>query len=119
MRQPVRIGDIAIAHEKRAFGRLDEPMDVVEALRLFDAESIEQRQQDQRGDALGRRRRVEQGAGAHRDRERLVHNSAIVRKIGAAHWAADRGKIRGDLPCHIAAVEIVQAGMSEMVERGR
>ena len=73
MHKPIRIGDDTVAHEESALCRFHESVDVIEALGLFDAESIEQRKQDQRGDPLGRWRRIEQGAGAHRDRQGIVH----------------------------------------------
>ena len=65
--QPHRIRDVAVTDQKRTLGRFHQTVDMIEPLRLFDSEPIEQRQQDERRDALGRRRRIEQGAGADLD----------------------------------------------------
>ena len=79
-RQPVRIGDDAVAHPEGALGRLDQPVDVVEAFRLADPQPLEQRQDDQRGEPLGRRRRVVERAGLQRDAERLGDARAVLRR---------------------------------------
>ncbi len=42
---------------------------------------------------------------------------AIVFKIGARHRAADAFQIGGDLAADIAAIEIVEPGMAQMIER--
>ena len=93
-------------------------MQVIEAFGLGDAQPLEQREDHQRGEALGRRRRVEHGAGLERDRQRLGERRAAALEIGARHRAADAFEIGGDLAPDIAAIEIVEPGMREMVEGG-
>ena len=63
MGEIVRIGDQPVAHAQTALGRLDQAMDVVEALGLGHAQSREQSQDHQRHDALGRRVGVVNRAG--------------------------------------------------------
>src|SRR5262249_56383265 len=67
--------------------------------------------------SLRRRRSVEHVAGAEREREQLDERGAAAFEIGARHWAADTVEIAGDLATDVAAVEIVEPGMGEMVER--
>ena len=62
------IGDRAVAHAQRALCRLDQPVHVIETFRLLDAEPVEQREDDQRGEPLRRRRRVVERAGGDRRR---------------------------------------------------
>ncbi len=49
LRQPVGIGDDAVADAERALGRLDQAMDMVEALGLGDAQPRKQAEDDERG----------------------------------------------------------------------
>ena len=63
LRQPVGIGDDAVADAERPLGRLHEAMDVVEALGLADTQPREQCQDNERGQPLGRRRRIIERAG--------------------------------------------------------
>ena len=115
---PVGVGDDAVAHAEGALGRLDQAVDVLEAFGLRDAQAVEQRKDDQRGQALRRRRRVVERAGL---RSRTLSGSAttgfVLLKIGARHRAADALQVGGDLAADIAAVEIVEPGLAEMVER--
>src|SRR5262249_1768787 len=60
---------------------------------------------------------VERAAGIERDRERLGERGAAAFEVGARHRAADVVEIAGDLATDIAAVEIVEPGAGEMVER--
>ena len=106
-----------VAHAERALGRLDQTMDVLEALRLRDAQALEQREDHERGESLRRRRRIVERAGLRRDAERLSDGRAIFFQIGARHRAADALEIGGNLAPDIAAIEIVKPGMGELLER--
>ena len=64
----VGIGDDAVAHAEGALGRFDDAMDVLEAFGLLHAQPVEQREDDERGQPLRRRRRVVERAGACRAR---------------------------------------------------
>ena len=83
-----------------------------------DAQALEQREDDQRGQPLRRRRRVVERAGLRSHAERLGDLASIVLQIGARHRAADALEIGGDLAPDVAAIEIVEPGMGEMLERG-
>ena len=82
------------------------------------AQPLEQREDDQRGQPLRRRRRVVERAGA---RSCTLSGSAILAsiffQIGARHRAADALQIGGDLAADIAAIEIVEPGLRELLER--
>ena len=51
-------------------------------------------------------------------RQRLGQGGAAALEVGAGHRAAEALEIGGDLAPDIAAVEIVEPGMGELVERG-
>ena len=53
-----------------------------------------------------------------RDAKRRVDPGAVVFEIGARHRAADALKVGGQLASDIAAVEVVEPDMAEMIERG-
>ena len=117
-RQAGGIGDDAVAHAKRPLGRLDQPVDVLEAFRLRDAKALEQRQDDERGEPLRRRRRVVERARLERHAQRLGHGCAILREVGPRHRAVDALEIGRDLAPDIAAIEIVETRTGEMIEGG-
>jgi hypothetical protein len=114
----VRIGDETIAHAEGALGDFDQTMDVLEAFGLADAQAIEQRQDHQRRQALRGRRRVVERAGSDRDAERLGNLGLVFLQIGARHRTADALEIGGNLAADVAAVEIAEAGLRELIERG-
>ena len=100
-----------------ALGRLDQPVDVIEAFALRDAQALEQRENHQRREALGRRRAVERGAGIEPGRQRLGERGAAAGEVGTRDRAADAREVAGDLASDVAAVEIVEPGMGEMIQR--
>ena len=102
---------------KDALGRLDQAMDVIESFARGDAEAVEQRQDHQRDDALGRRVGVVDRAARQLDVQRFRESGAITRKILARDRAADAFEVGGDLAPDIAAIEIVEAGMGKMRKR--
>ena len=116
-RDLVGIGDDAVAHAEGALGRFDQAVDVLETLRLRDAQAIEQRQDHQRGQPLRRRRRIVKRAGLDAHAERLRDDGFEFFQIGARHRAADALQIGGDLAADVAAIEIVEPGLAEMLER--
>ena len=65
---------------------------------------------------MRRRWRIVERAGLDRDAERLGNLGSKFFQIGARHRAADTFEIGGDLAANIAAVEIVEPGLCEMVE---
>ena len=67
---------------------------------------------------MRRRRRIVERAGADRDTERLGDPRFEFLQIGARHRAADAREIGGDLAADVAAIEIVEAGLDEMLKRG-
>ena len=114
----IRIGDKTVAHAEGALGGFDEAVNVIEAFGLADTQAIEQRQNHERCQALRRRRRVVERAGSDLDAERLGDPRLVFLQIGARHRAADALQVGGDLAADIAAIEIVEAGLGEMLERG-
>src|SRR6185503_12386348 len=78
----------------------------------------EQAEDDERGQALRRRRRVVERSGWYAHGERLGDKGVEFFQVGARHRAADALEIGGDLAPDIAAVEIVEPGAGEMLERG-
>ena len=115
----IGIGHDAIAHREGPLGRLDQPVQVIEALGLRRAQALEQRENDQRCETLRRRRRVEHGAGLERDRQRLGEARPAAFEIAARDRAADAIEIGGDLARDIAAVVVIEPGLGEMIERRR
>ncbi len=67
---------------------------------------------------LRRRRRVVERAGACRHAQRRLHHGAELLEVGARHRAADALEVGGELAPDIAAIEIVEPGVSELLERG-
>ena len=68
---------------------------------------------------MRRRRRIEDGAIIERHRERLGEGGAAALQVGARERAADAIEIAGNLAPDIAAIEVVEPGMGEMLERRR
>src|SRR6185312_8496656 len=101
-----------------ALGRLDDAVHVLEAFGLRDAQPLEQAEDDERCQALRRRRRVVERAGLYAQRERLGDKGVEFFQVGACHRAADALEIGGDLAPDVAAVKVVQPGTGEMLERG-
>ncbi len=107
------IGDMGVAHQEGAFGRLDRAVHVIEAVGLRDTQPVEQPQQDQRDDALGGRRHVERGSAGERKVERRAGLGLLPSQIGGAHRAFGSRQIGRDGPCELAAIEVVQARLGE------
>ena len=80
-------------------------------------EPVEQAEDDERGEPLGRRRRVEQRAVVELERQRLAQPRLVAAEVVARHRTADRFEVGGDLGGDVAAIEVVKAGMGELVER--
>ena len=93
-------------------------MDVFEALTVLHAQTIKQREDDQRGKSLRRWWRIVEYAGLDRDAERLGNLGFELLQIGARHRAADTFQVGGNLTANIAAVEIVEPGLCELLEGG-
>jgi hypothetical protein len=69
--------------------RFDQAVDVVEAFRLGHAQSGKQREDHQRGDALGRRVGVVDRARGQLNLERLGDSGVVTNKIVVRERAAD------------------------------
>ncbi len=52
-----------------------------------------------------------------RDRQRLGERGAAAGEVGTGDRAADAREVAGDLASDVAAVEIVEPGMGEMIQR--
>ena len=117
VREEGRIGDGAIAGADRALGRLDQAVDVIETFCLGHTQAVEQREDHQRGNTLGRRAGVVDRAAGEIGAQRLGDLGLIAVQILARDRAADAFEIGGDFAPDIAAVEIVEAGMGELFER--
>ena len=113
---------MAVAHEERLLGRLDQPVDMRRSLRpRVDAEPVEQREDHQRGEALRRRRQVEELRAAARCTDsgvaplRLMRGE--VRRASPARRAApDRPRSRAP---SVAAIEIVRPVLRRGAQRAR
>src|SRR5262249_35420938 len=119
MRQTIGIGDHAVAHSKRALGRFNEPVHMVEALALRDAQALEQREDDQRRKALRRQRRIEEGVVFNRHREWLGKARATALQVGARQQTADAIEIASNLASDVPAIEVVESGVGELLEGRR
>ena len=119
LRQPRRIGDHAVANAEGALGHFDETVGEFEGLGRFDAKLLVESEDDERGEALGRRRRVVGGADIELDRQRVGQHRAVAQHVVARHRAADLFEVGRKLASHVAAVEIAEAGMGELIERRR
>ena len=114
----VGIGDDAVAHPEGALGGFHDAVDVLEAFGLLDAQAVEQRQDDERGQPLRRRRRVIERARFDAHAERRIDPRAVLLEIGAGDRAAETVEVGGNLAADIAAIEIVEAGVRQMIEGG-
>ena len=65
---------------------------------------------------MRRRRRVVERAGPIVTLSGSATVASIVLEIGARHRAADALQIGGDLAADVAAIEIVEPGLGEVVE---
>jgi len=115
----IRIGHGVVAGAQRPLGRFDQAVDVIEAFGLLDAQPIEQREDHQRDQPLGRRVGVVEGAGGNVGSQRLGDLGLVAGEIVARHRAADAVEIGGDLAADVAAIKVVEAGMGEVLERRR
>ena len=116
-RDAIGIGDDTVAHAEGTLGGFDQAVDVLEALALGNAQARKQAEDDERGQALRRRRRVVQRAGRDGEAERRVDPGAVLLEIGAGDRATEAFKIGGHLAPDIAAIEVVEPGMRQMLER--
>src|SRR5437899_1945821 len=78
-----------------------------------------QSENDQRGQTLGRRRRVVDRAGVEFHAQWIGDAGVITLQILARHRAADFFQIGRDLAPNVAAIEIIEAGARDMIERKR
>ena len=92
-------------------------MDVVEALGRGLAEPLVDAENQERGEPLGRRRGIIESALADRHRERLARAGAVALQVRPRDGAADALKIGRDLVGDVAAIEIVETGAGELLER--
>ena len=113
----IRVGHLAVAHGSRALRRFDEAVLVLEALAARDAETVEQAEKDQRGEALRRRRQVEERRAANGERERLHRFRLMAPQVLARDDASRRLHVGRDLDRNVAAIEIVVARMGDLPER--
>src|SRR5437588_4450630 len=100
---------------KRALRRFDQPMNMIEAFGLGEAKALEQRQYDERRQTLSRRRRAKDRARLKFHGERLGQSCIKARKVIARDRAADPLEIDRDLAPDIAAVEIGQPRVREVI----
>ena len=117
MQQPIEIGADAIADRERPFRRLDQPMNMSEALRLLDREAVEDAEDDETGEALRRRLGVVMRAAGERQPQRLAPHRAVVLQVGPGAARLDQVHVRGKLATDIAAIKIVEADVAEMLQR--
>ena len=95
-------------------------MDMLEAVRLCYAQPIEQREDHERSKSLRRRRGIVERTDLRHHTERFGHDRPIFFQISTRHWAADSIEISSNFAADVTAIEIVKAGMSEMLEsRGK
>src|SRR5262249_42855394 len=66
--------------------------------------------------SLRRRRRIVECACLRQDAERLIDGCTIIFQISARYGAADAFEVTGNFAADITAIEIVKAGMCEMLE---
>ena len=111
------IGDFRIAHGEGTLGRFDQAVDVVEAFAALHPQPVEQAEDDQRGQPLGRRRRVEERAVGERQRQWRRQPRFVLAQILAGHRRADLLEVGGDLGGNVAAIEVAIAGAGDLVER--
>ena len=88
---------MAIAPEEGLLGRLDQPMDMREVVRRLPVEPVEQGEDQERGDALRRRRAVMERAVARSDVQRRRPRGAMMGEVGGRDRAAQRGEVGGDV----------------------
>ncbi len=97
--------------------RLDQAVDVLEAFAADDTEPIEKPENDERCDTLRGRRRIEQRRALDAERQRLAQPRFVVRQIGAGDRSAGFLEIGRDRHGDVAAVEIVEAGVGDLLQR--
>ena len=90
---------------------------MVKSFCFGNAEPVEQRQDHQRGDALRRRVRVVDRGFRQFDVQGFAHRRPVTGEILAGQRTADPLQVGRDLARDIAAVKIVETGMSELVKR--
>ena len=112
-----RIGDLGIADGIGPFCRLDQAVDVVEALPPRHFQAIEQTENDERGDALRRRWRIEERRIFEAKRQRLAQPRPVSGEIGSRNRSARRFEVGGNFDRDVSAIEILEAGATEVIER--
>jgi hypothetical protein len=106
-----------VADREGALDGLDQPVVVLRRLAVLHVQPFEHPEDQERGEALARRRQVVDGRVLQPDRQRLDDPGAIALQILARDRAADALQIGGDLAPDIATIEIGKARMGEPVER--
>src|SRR5207249_6773231 len=84
-----------------------------------DVEALEQPEDRQRGEALGRRRKARGLAGAVRQPERLDPGRLVFREIVEGERAADGRCPGGQPPGERAAIEVLRPVTRDRGQRGR
>src|SRR6185437_16692635 len=79
----VGIGDLTVAHDEGALGRFDQAVNVGKAVAFGDAQAVEQGENDERGQTLGRRRRVVESPGTHLNAQRFGNPGFVFFQIRA------------------------------------
>ncbi len=100
---------MAVADAEGALGGLDQAVDVGEALALRNAQPVVERQDQQRGQSLGRGRHVVEAAGGDRHGEGRDRLGPMGFQIGQGHRRTGGLEIRRDVAGEGAAVGAAQA----------
>ncbi len=117
LRHVCRIRDDAVAHQERLLRGLDQAVQIREALGFGAAQPIEHAEDDERGQSLRRRRRVVHGPAAQGDSQRRRFHGPVCRKVRRRHRASDSRQLgRAGRP-DLAAVEVIQPGMGQALQR--
>ena len=105
-----------VAHEEGLLRRLDKPVHVVEALGLGACEPLEDAEDHQRGEALGRRRHAEHPALPQPHLQGTQDERALALEVGEPQRTARRLELARHLTREVAAVEVVEPRAGETIE---
>ncbi len=104
-----RVADMAVAQDEGTLGGLDQAMDEGKVIDTADTQAIEQGQDQQRREALGRRGGVVEPGSGNRRRQRHRPFDTMRRQILGRHRRSRRCQVGGDVARHLAIVEAGQA----------
>jgi hypothetical protein len=109
---------MAVAHEERLLGRLDEQVDVLEGfLAHTGTQTVEDREDHERREPLRRRREVVRGADREGGGVGGDDDGAVPLQIVATHRAVQALELGDERARDVAAVEVVEPVRREPFER--